>query len=145
MILTDFLRPGASKKGDFLGAKNLVPLAWFGPVFVSGLAWPPLASFGFPLASLERSLGLPWGSLGLFWAPLGLPWASFWFSYGPLEPPLGLTWASFGLPVVFLGSLGPPFGVPWAAFRISWLLFGHFLEGMQGWGDWGQVLAVLEG
>ena len=113
LILTDFLKPGAFKKGAFLGPQNRVPLAWFGPFFRH---WPGLASFG-----------LFWLPFGLTWALLDLPWGSLgflWVHWASLELPLGLTWVSFGLPVATLGSLGPPFGAPWAAFGLSWSLFG---------------------
>ena len=121
-----FLRNRGLQNQSKNGSQKLIPLPLFGSVFVSGLAWPPLASFGFPLASLERSLGLPWIPLGPPGPPLGLFLVLLWGPFVPLEPPLGLTWASFGLPVASLGSLGPPFAVSWAAFRLSRLLFGQF-------------------
>ena len=84
LILAGFFRPGASKKGAFLGPEKVISEAWFGlwPGLASlGLSWPPLglplASFGLPLGSLGLSLASPWGPLAALWAPLASPWPHF--------------------------------------------------------------------
>ena len=114
--LAGFLRPAASKKGGFLSTQNLIPLAWFVLVFVSGLVWPPLDSPGLLLASL-------WSPFGLPWPLLGLPLAS-----------LDLSLASFGVPLVRLGLFWRTYGGAWrrlgaslVPLSVSWRVFSHFL------------------
>ena len=129
--LAGFLHRFPFKNGTFFGLQTQIFLDWFGLVWPSGLAWPPLASLGLSLASPWPPLGLPLASFGCSLTSLGLSLAAFWrlcglplASLASLWPPAGLPLASLGPVLASLGLLLASLGVPWPPFGLPWASLG---------------------
>ena len=147
MTLAGFSEHFPSKNGTFFGLQKRIVLDWFGLVWPSGLAWPPLASLGLSLASPWPPLGLPLASL---WPPLASPWPPFGASVASLWPP----WPPFGLPLASLWPLWDPSWPPLASFwpllaspGLPLTSFGRLLASLSGfsglpWHLWSQLASL---